>query len=61
MFNIYSTWFLNDIYLPHTNLKCFTILCKSFPFRISLLARWTPWGITVKRIIANQYNIWKNL
>lgn len=44
----YSTWFLNDIHLSHTDLKCFSILCKSLPFRISLLARWTPGGITVK-------------
>ena len=32
MFNIYSTWFLNDIYFPHTDLKYFTILCKCLPF-----------------------------
>lgn len=48
MFNIFSTWFLNDIYLPHTDMKEFTILCKCLPFRISLLAGWTPRGITIK-------------
>lgn len=56
MFNSNSTWFLNDIYLPDTNLKLFTILCKYLPFGISLLAGWTPRGITGKKNVANKYN-----